>query len=203
MMLKWLSPVLLMDLQIKKLGFVEQQISSSPWQASLVSLQTLDLGDNRYKFVDTTQLVVLSSLFVVHLDWIHPTEDFAPFLSMPNLRFINFRANGMLTFSSNILKNLSGLRSILFGKNKLSSLPDLGGVEGQVKKAAVEGKQIDVYARSQEIYQSRLPGFVPQLHHPGTRTVVVPYSEGWREPGGKPCYLCEWTVLVSYGLLAV
>ena len=110
--------------------------------ASLVSLQTLDLGDNRYKFVDTTQLVVLSSLSAIHLDWIHPTEDFAPFLSMPNLRFINFRANGMLTFSSKILQSLSGLRIILFGKNKLSSLPDLGGVEGQITKLGLKKNRL-------------------------------------------------------------
>ena len=101
---------------------------------TLVSLQSLYLGYNPYKLVDTTQLVVLSNLYEVSLNWIHPAEDFPPFLSMPNLRFVNFDGNWMRTFSRQILKELSGVRSILLGYNKFSSLPDLGGVEGQIQR---------------------------------------------------------------------
>ena len=97
----------------------------------LSALKYLYLGANPIRVVDTAQLGVLSKLMDLGLNWF-PLEKITQFLNLPRLNKINFRGNDM-TFSSEMLRKLSGLKIILLGHNKFSSLPELGGVEGQIR----------------------------------------------------------------------
>ena len=99
--------------------------------SGLSALHDLHLGANMLRRFDTTQLGVLGNLDYIGLDWIFPKK-ITPFPNMPKLRNINFRGNGMVAFSSDILKKLSGLEILRFGYNKFSSLPKLGGVEEHI-----------------------------------------------------------------------
>ena len=108
--------------------------------SSLSALQNLQIASNDIRFVDTTQLGVLGNLAGLGLNWIS-LEEINPFPNLPKLRKINFRGNGMMTFSTEILKELSGLEIIWWGYNKFSSLPELGGMEGQIIELDLKGNR--------------------------------------------------------------
>ena len=108
--------------------------------SGLSSLKYLYMGRNTLKFIDTVQLEVLGKLREVHLNWFYSVT-FTPFLGMPNLMFINFRGNGMATFSYEIIRNITGLRKIWFGHNKFRSLPELGGIEEQIRELDLRENQ--------------------------------------------------------------
>ena len=99
--------------------------------SGLSTLQDLYIGNNKFGSIDSMQLEVLSNLINLILSWIVPKE-ISAFPNMLKLRLINFRGNRMVTFSSKILKRLPGLEILRLGYNKLSFLPELGGVEGQI-----------------------------------------------------------------------
>ena len=101
--------------------------------SGLSSLLYLYMGGTYFGVINTTQLGALSNLRLVSLNHISPDE-IELFLEMPNLKFVNFRGNGMMDLSIEILKKLSGLQKLWLGHNKLSSLPELGGVEGQISE---------------------------------------------------------------------
>ena len=108
--------------------------------SGLSSLKHLYMGRNNLKFIDTMQLKVLGKLREVNLNWFYSVV-FTPFPGMPNLMFINFRGNGMATFSYEIIKNITGLRKIWFGYNKFRSLPELGGIKEQIRELDLKENQ--------------------------------------------------------------
>ena len=99
--------------------------------SGLSALQDLNIGSNKFGSIDSMQLEVLGNLVNLILNWIIPNE-ISAFPNMLKLRHINLRGNRMVTFSSKILKRLSGLEILRLGYNKFSFLPELGGVEGQI-----------------------------------------------------------------------
>ena len=99
----------------------------------LSGLKYLYLGANPIRAVDTAQLGVLSKLIDLGLNWF-PLKKMTQFPNLSRLKKINFRGNNIMTFSSDMLRKLSGLKIILLGHNKFSSLPELGGVEGQIRE---------------------------------------------------------------------
>ena len=108
-----------------------QKFPDSSVLSELSSLSYLYMGGNYFRVINTTQLGALSNIRVLSLNHIS-TDVFEPFLEMPNLILFNFRGNGMMHFSSEILKKLSGLQKLWLGYNKFTSLPELGGVEKQI-----------------------------------------------------------------------
>ena len=99
--------------------------------SSLSSLTNLNVGSNNISIVDTTQLDVLDNLRDLGMGW-NPLKEITPFPIWPKLKRLIFRGNGMATFSSKLFKNLSGLKVIVLAYNKLSSFPELGGLEQQI-----------------------------------------------------------------------
>ena len=104
--------------------------------SGLSSLLTLNLGSNEFKFIDTTQLNVLNNLKILHLGWIFQTSQMkiTPFPALPKLDHLNFKGNGLMSFSGQMLTRLSGLKVFKLGYNKISSLHELSGQEGQIRE---------------------------------------------------------------------
>ena len=122
--------------KLKTLDLSNNNLIIFPDNSTLSDLplpKQLFIGANKFEYIDTVQLEVLSNLIRVHLPCIRPKQ-IAPFPHLPKLNNIDFRGNRLVTFSSQILQRLSGLKRILFGHNKFSSLPNLGGVEANITR---------------------------------------------------------------------
>ena len=122
--------------KLRKLDLSNNNLTIFPDNSTLSDLPLLKhlyIGVNKFKYIDTTQLGVLRNLIHVRLTCINPKQ-IAPFPDLPELHKINIGDNMLVTFSSEILPKLSGLKAILFGENKFSSLPNLGGVEANITR---------------------------------------------------------------------